>query len=78
MTTLRLRSGALMVLFGGLALLSGTSVLGLFLFQGFFGFTVPTAALCVAIFLSLGGLTISVLGAGVFLLRFAQRPPGEE
>ncbi len=67
-----------MVLFGGLALLSSTVMLGIFLFQGFFGFaSPPAAALFVAIVLFLGGLTVAVLGAGVFLLRFAQRPPGE-
>ena len=37
----------------------------------------PVAALFVAIVLFLGGLTVAVLGAGVFLLRFAKRPPGE-
>ena len=78
MTTLRLRSGALLVLFRGLALLSSTVMLGVFLFQGFFGFvSPPAAALFVSIALFLGGLTVAVLGAGVFLLRFAQGPPSE-
>ena len=66
-----------MVLFGGLALLSSTAMLGVFLFQGFFGFAVSTAALFAAISLFVGGVTVAVLGAGVFLMRFAQRPPGE-
>ncbi len=62
-----------MVLSGGLALLSSTAMLGVFLFQGFFGFTVPTAALFFAIALFLGGLTVAVLGAGIFLLGLANQ-----
>ncbi len=73
MPSARLRPGALLVLFGGLALLSSTAMLGVFLSQGFFGFTVPTAALFVAIVLFLGGLTVAVLGAGIFLLDFANQ-----
>ncbi len=78
MTALRLRSVALLVFFAGLALLSSTAVLGIFLFQGLFGFAGPPApALLVSIILFLGGLTVAVFGAGVFLLRFAHGPPGE-
>lgn len=74
MTAARLRLGALVVLFGGLALLSSSAMLGIFLFQGFFGFaTPPTAALFVAILLFLGDLTVAVLGAGIFLLGFANQ-----
>ena len=74
MTAARLRLGAFLVLFGGLALLSSTAMLGIFLFQGFFGFAAPpTAALFVAIVLFLGGLTVAVFGAGIFLLGLANQ-----
>ncbi len=78
MASSRLRAGALLVLFGGLALLSSTAMLGIFLFAGFFGFASPPGgALFVGIVLFLGGLTVAVLGAGVFMWGFANRPPGE-
>ncbi len=74
----RLRAGALLVLFGGLVLLSSTAMLGFFLFAGFFGFASPPGgALFVGIVLFLGGLTLAVLGAGFFMWGFANRPPGE-
>ncbi len=67
-----------MVLFGGLALLSGSAMLVVVIFQGFFFLASPPIwAAFVAVVLFLGGLTGSVLGAGMFLLRFAQGPPGE-
>ncbi len=63
-----------MVLFGGLALLSSTAMLGIFLFQGFFGFASPPGgALFFGIVLFLGGLTVAVLGAGIFLLGLANQ-----
>ncbi len=78
MASSRLQAGALLVLFGGLALLSSTAMLGIFLFQGFFGFgSPPGGALFVGIVLFLGGLTVAVLGGGVFMWGFANRPPGE-
>ncbi len=74
MTAARLRLGALVVLFGGLALLSSTAMLGFFLFAGFFGFASPPGgALFVGIVLFLGGLTVAVLGAGIFLLGLANQ-----
>ncbi len=61
-----------MVLFGGQALLSSTAMLGIF--QGFFGFASPPGgALFVGIVQFLGGPTVAVLGAGIFLLGLANQ-----
>ena len=70
----RLRMGALLVLFGGLALLSGSAMLVVIVFLGFFFFASPPVwAAFVAVVLFLGGITVSVLGAGITLLDFANR-----
>ncbi len=70
----RLRLGALLVLFGGLALLSGSAMLVVIVFLGFFFFASPPVwAAFVAVVLFLGGLTVAVLGAGIFLLGLANQ-----
>ncbi len=67
MTASRLRLGALLALLGGLALLSSSAMLGIFLSQGtyfFFRAPITAAPLFAVVGFSLGGLTVSVLGAG--------------
>ena len=75
MPSARLRLGALLVLLGGLVLLSSTAWLGFFFLQSIFTpfATPPAAAVFFVFILLLGGLTVAVLGAGIFLVDFANR-----
>ena len=71
MASALLRSGAFLVLVGGLALLSSTAILGIILIQGIFASNTPPVFTAVVLFLA--GLTVAVLGAGVFLWGFAKQ-----